>query len=283
MKDRYTPEQQAEKRQEILNRLQAGVEAIQTSEQFAAFLSFQAKFHSYSAGNALLIMLQRPDASYVAGYQAWKTRFDRQVKKGEKGITIIVPHVRKVDDEEADEKRRVISSFGTGTVFAYEQTEGKPLPEIAVPTLEGEQGKGLYDDLVRVLRDDRVRVRTEPQDSRTADLKGYYTPRTREIVVREGSQLQMTKTLTHEAGHHVHIAHVGAESEDRAEKETVAEASAFVVLSHFGLDSSERSFPYVGVWAKTPDVFRAQLSNIQKVSSHIVEAVEKGGDTHGNR
>jgi antirestriction protein ArdC len=278
MIERPSPEQQAEKRQEIINRLQAGVEAIQTSEQFAAFLSFQAKFHSYSAGNALLIMLQRPDASYVAGYQTWKTRFDRQVKKGERGITIIVPHVRKVDDDEADEKRRVISSFGTGTVFAYEQTEGKPLPEIAVPVLEGEQGRELYGRLSEVLTADGVRVRTESRDRMRGETMGYYSPATKEIVVREAAQLQMTKTLSHEASHHVHIAHVGAESEDRAEKETVAEASAFVVLSHFGLDSSERSFPYVGVWAKTPDVFRAQLSNIQKVSNHIIEAVEKGGE-----
>src|SRR5579862_6718561 len=114
---------------QALETLEQGIDVITSSETFAAYLTLLSKLHSYSAQNALLIYLQRPDASMIAGYRRWQ-ELGRQVKKGEKGITILVPYKRKRPPETEEEEERVIlSGFGIGHTFDVSQTEGAPLPE----------------------------------------------------------------------------------------------------------------------------------------------------------
>src|SRR5205814_978089 len=121
---------------DILQRFEEAVGAIQDSESFRRWLDISARFHKYSLGNQLLIALQKPEATYVAGFHAW-LKMNRHVRKGEKGIAIMVPHRRKVTTEAGEDEERVLG-FGTGYVFALEQTDGEPLPTVDVPTLEGE-------------------------------------------------------------------------------------------------------------------------------------------------
>src|SRR5438270_9042433 len=112
---RPSPDPESSRRQpEILARLEQAVGAIQDSETFRAYLDVQARFHHYSPGNVALILAQRPDATRVAGYNAW-LRMHRYVKRGERAIKIIVPMTKKVETADGEEERKRI--FGTGNVF----------------------------------------------------------------------------------------------------------------------------------------------------------------------
>jgi N-terminal domain of anti-restriction factor ArdC len=117
-----------ERTQEALKTLEDGIDAILTGDSFADYLRTMARFHSYSASNIALIRWQAPEASRVAGYRKW-LELGRQVKKGEKGIKILVPHKHKIADEDGEEERFIVSSFGVGSVFDVSQTEGPPLPQ----------------------------------------------------------------------------------------------------------------------------------------------------------
>jgi len=262
--------------QESLTRLEHAVGAIQDSETFRAYLDAQARFHSYSFGNALLIVSQKPDATRVAGYQTWKS-LGRQVRRGEKGIRIIVPMrgrtaVAPAESEasanEEAKTERTIVRFGTGSVFDISQTDGEPLPTVDVPVLEGEEGMALYDRLAEIATAEEltlVRTNQLPRES----VMGYYEPGERRIVVREASPRQMVKTLAHELAHHF-----GAGTESTLEEETMAESCVYVVCAHFGLDTGERSFPYVATWSKDATVLKAAMMRIQQVSSQVINRLD---------
>lgn len=256
--------------QETLARLEQAVSGIQNSDTFRAYLDAQARFHNYSFGNVLLILFQKPDATRVAGYKTW-LEFGRHVKRGEKGVRILAPaHYRKkvqTDDGEKEEKHLF---FRSTSVFDISQTEGAPLPEVAVPVLQGEQGAELYARLegLALTQGLTVRIGHERFDQR-AFMMGFYEPEQRLIAIREASQTQMVKTLAHELGHHYAEHQVGGRA-----AETEAESIAYVVLAHHGLDSGERSFPYVATWAQDQRVLRAVLGNIQRVSLAIIQGLE---------
>jgi len=264
-----------EKTQEALKQLEAGIDAILGSESFADYLRTMARFHSYSAGNIALIQFQRPDATRVAGYQKWQ-ELGRQVKKGEKGIKILVPHKRKVTPEEDDEDAHfVVSSFGVGTVFDISQTGGPPLlepPQVVFVAGASDPGMRLYVDLLdfNELQDVSVaREETEPSN-------GYFDPFSRHIGI--GSHIdgdQATKTLAHETAHMVAGHNLGMHGPD---VETVAESAAFVVLNHYQLDSSGYTFPYVSRWAKDRQVLKRNLEAIQKSAHRIIGMLENQGD-----
>src|SRR4051794_14507380 len=157
-----TPDQQPAAIQESLARLEQAVTAIHDSETFRQYLDAQARFHQYSFGNVLLILSQKPDATQVAGYQTWKS-LGRQVRRGEKGLRIIVPlrgrtAVSPTESEASDgeQTQRTIVRFGTGSVFDISQTEGVPLPTVDVPVLEGEEGTILYGRLAEVAADENL-------------------------------------------------------------------------------------------------------------------------------
>jgi hypothetical protein len=221
---------------ELLARLEQAVAAIHDSESFRRYLDVQARFHHYSFGNTLLILSQRPDATNVAGFKAWR-KLNRFVKKGEKGIAIVVPHVRKTSEEESkDGEEARITGFGRGFVFDVSQTDGESLPTVDVPMLEGEEGQDLYDRLTGLVATEGLALERRPAEAMSPDVMGFYTPAERRIVVREASPLQMVKTLAHELGHHF----TGLTDASRSEHETVAESVAYIVCAHHGLDSATR-------------------------------------------
>ncbi|MCL4552140.1 MAG: ArdC-like ssDNA-binding domain-containing protein [Candidatus Marsarchaeota archaeon] len=263
------PSGSSSSRPEVLARLEQAVGQIHDSDTFRRYLDVQARFHKYSWGNVALILAQRPEATNVAGYNTW-LKLHRYVRKGEKGIRIIVPMRRKEreGEEETDEEQRVF--FGTGVVFDISQTEGEPLPEVEVPMLDGDQGADLYDHLEELVRREGVSVKQEGGEL-VGDSMGAYFPGKREIIVRRASALQMTKTLAHEIAHHFILNDPPATKD---ENESIAESVAYVVCGHFGLDTGARSFPYVALWSRDTTVLKKVLTVVQRVSALIIDAVE---------
>jgi len=270
----YQQESPRERLAATLQVLEAGVDAIVSGEEFSRFLSAMSRFHHYSFGNVILIHVQRPSATQVAGYRKW-LELGRQVKRGESGIKILVPHKREVNsaEEEVDEgdKRVVVTSFGTGTVFDISQTEGDPLPE---PPLvrqireASETGTTLLSHLGLYLEAEGIAVSHE----QTQPANGYWEPAGRRIVLGlhlEGDQ--RAKTLAHETAHFVAGHELGMPNED---VETIAESAAFVILGHYGIDSSEYSFPYVARWAKDRRVLNRNLAAIQTIAHRIIDGLD---------
>jgi len=269
MERRHNQGEQPTSQDAALLRLEQAVGAIHDSESFRRWLDISSRFHTYSLGNQILIAFQRPDATYVAGFHAW-LKLGRHVRRGETGIRIMVPHVRKVTNDEGQEERRVFG-FGTGVVFDVTQTDGEPLPEHVVPRLEGEGGAALWEGLQHFAATEGVSVTVAEPEQLPADVMGYYESQAKAIVVGAHSQSQKTKTLAHELGHHI------ARIDDRAANECIAEGIAYVVCAHFGLDTGERSFPYVAGWAREPDVLKGVLGTIQSASATIINGVEASG------
>ncbi len=244
-----------------------------------------ARFYTYSPSNIALIYAQRKDATQVAGYRKWQ-ELGRQVKKGEKGIAILVPHRRRLSrdqevidgdshtDEEVTSERAVVTSvthFGVGWVYDLAQTDGPPLPQPPRPEVvdgASDTGMRLYTDLLDYLELHGVttaRENTEPSN-------GYYHPFTRHVGIGlhiDGDQA--TKTLAHETAHMVADHLPGIE---RRDAETVAESAAFVVLTHYGIDSSGYTFPYVAAWAQDRTVLKRNLASIQQTSHRIIAGIE---------
>jgi antirestriction protein ArdC len=267
--------QREDRVKQALHALEQGIDAILTEESFAGYLRTMARLPQYSAGNLALIHAQCPTATRVAGYRRWQ-ELGRQVKKGEKGITILVPHRSKVAAEtEEDEDRVLVRGFGTGTVFDIAATDGPPLPEpppVEPITGKSDVGMRLFADLLDYLETQSVPVSREVLPSGN----GYWEPSSRRIVL--GSHIdgdQATKTLTHETAHMVAGHSLGM---DHRDVETVAESSAFVVLSHYGIESSRYSFPYVARWAQDRAVLKRNLDAIQQVSHTIIAALEGGSE-----
>jgi GNAT superfamily N-acetyltransferase len=269
------PEAKGRKIDEILKRLKEGVESISSSANFHDFLLTMAKFHDYSIGNQILIMLQSPSATRVAGYGDWKSRFGRQVKYGEKGIAILAPCMppkRKVETEEGEEQELQPRPmyFKVVYVFDISQTEGKPLPEFEVPSLTGEANEELFAKVLAHDKGEGLDVSFASQPDQNPEIKGYYVGK--KIWVRpEESRAEQLKTLIHETAHYYTE---GVFMIPRADAETIAESVAFTVGAHYGFDSGARSFPYVAIWAQDKKVLDRNLLNIRKIAGRIIEALE---------
>jgi antirestriction protein ArdC len=229
-----------------------------------------SRFHAYSANNIALILAQCPSASRVAGYRRW-LELGRQVKRGEHGISALAPVTRKIEDD-ADESTRVVSGFRLATVFDVSQTDGDALPE--PPTAEAirtatDKGVELYRRLEQWLRTRDVLVEV----GECGSAHGYYQPSARRIVLAPqiiGTDHQ-AKTLAHEAAYHV-AQHRGSTSPEDAE--SVAEGAAFVVCSHFGIETSAYSLAYISGWARDKAVLRRNLEAIQRTASAIIQGLE---------
>ena len=275
----------------VLRELKGGVDTIQQSDNFRLFLATMAKFHDYSIGNQILIMLQMEEATKVAGYNTWKD-LGRQVMKGEKGIAIMAPIMpprtgcpqcgakipkgsrycpqcgREIGAEEGAEAPVF---FKAVSVFDISQTEGEPLPEFDVPALTGEANERLFSAVLNLTADQGLEVSFEPKPGLDPALKGFYSGTT--IWVRpEEDRAQQLKTLLHETGHYFSE---GVFRLPRSDAETIAESAAYVVGAHYGFDSGTRSFPYVALWAKDEKVLKANLASIRKVATTMLEGLEK--------
>ncbi len=252
-----------------LAQLERAVAAIQDSDTFRAYLTAQAKFHRYSWGNVLLILGQRPDSTRVAGYRTWQS-LGRQVRKGEQAIRIIAPAYSKKREQDAragEEVEPRVAFFRSASVFDYSQTEGDPLPEVAVPVLDNQAGAELYAGLAGVALTEGLRVAIGHEAFlRRPQLMGFYERDARAIYIRDAARLQQTKTLAHELAHHF-----AKHQASGPASETEAEAVSYVVLAHHGLDSGTRSFPYIAAWSQDKAVLKAALATIQAVSAAIIE------------
>ncbi|BCT55320.1 ArdC-like ssDNA-binding domain-containing protein [Dehalococcoides mccartyi] len=279
------PETKERKIDDVLKRLKEGVDGIQQSENFRTFLLTMSKFHDYSIGNLILIMLQKPEATRVAGFSTWKDLY-RWVKKGEKGIAILAPcmppkgkkselsdtGISGADEAEKDEQTEIRPIyFKVVYVFDVSQTEGKPLPEVEVPSLTGEANEELFEQVMRLAESQGLEVSFESKPNQDTDIKGFYVGKT--IWVRpEESRAQQLKTLLHEVAHYYSE---GVFRIPRSDAETIAESVAFTIGAHYGFDTGARSFPYVAIWSKDKKVLEANLASIRKVSEKIFDGLEQ--------
>ncbi len=286
-----------EQLKQITEQLEQGVAEIFTSEKYTEYLNTMAKFHNYSFNNTLLIAMQKPEATLVAGYQAWQKKFNRQVKRGEKGIQIIAPapfkekqEIEKTDPEtgeivigedgqpEIEVVERVITRFRVTTVFDVSQTTGEPIPEFEVSELEGDVL--IYHDFMEALKMVApVPIRFIEIDG---EAKGFYQLVDKYIAIQSGmSEAQTIKTAVHETAHAVLHDRDQMEAEgivkDQLTREVEAESVAYVVCDHFGLDTSEYSFSYIASWSsgKNMKELRASMDTIRKTSADMIGQIEE--------
>lgn len=284
-----------ERLEELTDKLENGIKDLFASERYAEYLTAMSKFHRYSYGNAMLILMQCPHAPRVAGYNTWRKSFGRNVKRSEKGICILAPcpsrkyvwqevkdpktgaTVYNKDGSPKMETRVItITKFKIATVFDVSQTEGKELPSIGTARLTGEveNFQHLYDKLI-ALSPVTVTVEKVP-----GQANGYYSHAEQRIVLRPGlSEIQTIKTLVHEIAHALlHDPHSvpPEERNSRNEKEVEAESVAYVVCQHFGIDTSEYSFGYVAGWSKGKDLseLKDALDLIHHTAGEIITALD---------
>ncbi|MDM8005428.1 MAG: ArdC-like ssDNA-binding domain-containing protein [Phycisphaerae bacterium] len=240
------------------------------SEQMLAYLSAMARFHNYSWGNIMLIQLGRPEASKVAGYQTWR-RLGRQVKKGEHGIAIMAPMVRRRREDEDEEEDKVFA-FKTAYVFDVSQTEGKPLPE-ATQT-RGEPGEWITR-LKAFLASQGIQLLHLGSMSRAegASFGGA-------VAVRPGlAAAEEFSVLCHEAAHEwMHREDRGKDS-SKTVRETEAEAVAFVVCQAVGLDTNTASSDYIGLYSGNKEVLAKSLGRIRRTAARIIEGLTASPDS----
>lgn len=264
--------------EEITKELEQGVKGLFTSDSYKEYLDFMGKFHNYSVNNSILIFLQMPEASLVAGYQAWQKKFKRQVKKGEKGIRILAPVPHKFTKEytngngEKEEKEISWNTFRPVSVFDISQTEGDEVPEIC-KDLTGSVKE--YDKLIGKLIEFSP-VKVEYEDIKS-EAKGYFHQKENRIAIKIGmSEEQTVKTMLHEIAHSMLHGEDGEEKEaDRRTKEVQAESVAYTVCRMLGLDTSEYSFGYIAGWSEGKEAkeLSASMEVIRKTANKIMEGV----------
>ena len=289
-------DKRADQLKEITERLEQGVKDIFTSEMYTKYLLTMSKFHNYSFNNTLLIAMQRPDATLVAGYNAWKNKFNRYVKKGEKGIQIIAPapvkereERKKIDKDtgltvlnesgepEIEVVERVIPRFRVTTVFDYAQTDGEPLPTLEVNELTARvKDYTLLKEAIEQVSPVPIRF-----GEIEGNAKGYYSHMDKEICVRaDMGESQTIKTMIHEVAHAMlhdsdQMKQRG-EEKDQLTKETEAESIAFTVCSALGIDTSDYSFPYVASWASGKELkeLKDSMDTIRLTAADFLEKLE---------
>ena len=295
-----TSEKPAEKLKEITDRLEQGITELFDSERYKEYLKVMSKFHNYSFRNTVLIAMQKPDASLVAGFSAWKNNFGRNVMKGQKGIKIIAPSpfkirqkVEKIDphtqkpiiDKDGkpvtEEKEIKIPAYKVVSVFDVSQTEGKELPDIAVDELTGDVDR--YKDFFAALE------KTSPVPIAFENIEGgshgYYHLEDKRIAINEGmSELQTLKTAIHEIAHaKLHDIDLNAPKDeqqphvDRRTREVEAESVAYTVCQHYGLDTSDYSFGYVAGWSSGRELseLKSSLETIRSAAAEIINSIDE--------
>ena len=289
---------QFEKVKEITDKLEAGIKELMDSDKFKEYLKCLSKFHNYSLGNTILIALQKPDATLVAGYTAWKNQFGRQVQKGEQGIRILAPtpYKRKMEVDVIDPstgqarmnpdgtkatelKEIMVPAFKVVNVFDVSQTDGRPIPSIGVNELTGDVRQ--YEMFFEALkRSCPVPIAFEQIDS---GAKGYYHTVDHRIALQEGmSQVQTIKTLIHEMTHqHLHSKDPKEMSPEeprltRNAKEVEAESVAYTVAQHYGIETSDYSFAYIAGWSAGKDTpeLKASLDRIRTAADEMITTID---------
>ncbi len=295
-----TAQKPAEKMKEITDRLEQGIQDLFESDRFKEYLQVMSKFHNYSFNNTLLIAMQKPDATLIAGYNSWKNLFGRQVSRGAKGIKVIAPSPYKVKKEVdkidpktqkpmtdkngkpvKEETEVTVPAFKVVSVFDVSQTEGKELPTIGVDELTGDVAQ--YADFFKAT--EQASPAPVGFEKIKSGAKGYYSQTEKRIAINEGmSELQNLKTLIHEIAHaKLHDIDLNAPAEEQADRpdrrtrEVQAESIAYAVCQHYGLDTSDYSFSYVATWSSGRELseLKASLETIRSTASELIKDIDK--------
>ena len=294
MADNNTEKQRV---QELTNKLEQGLQDLFNSDSYRNYLSTMSKFHNYSFNNTLLIAMQKPDATLVAGYKAWQKNFERHVNKGEKAIRILAPAPYKIKEErdkidpvtqellldkdgnpQKEEVEITIPAFRAVSVFDVGQTDGKPIPELAAKELLSDvEG---YQDMIRAV--EAISPVPIELEEIAGDSKGYYDREAKRIAVQENmSESQTLKTMIHEVVHSkLHSKEVEQDEQmkkDRNTKEVEAESIAYTVCQHFGIDTSDYSFGYIAGWSSGRDTkeLRSSMDTIRRTASELITGIEE--------
>lgn len=269
-----------EKIQKLTEDLEVGIKGILEDEEYKRYLRFCSSFHSYSFGNAMLIMLQRPDATFVAGYKTWQNKHKRQVRKGEKGIAILAPAPFKMTTREKkkDENGKEIYEdreveavrFRVAHVFDISQTDGEP-----VPTLQSKMSQAAVENY-EMLFDSLKIVSPFPItfEKTKAGVQGYCSPSEKKIVIKPGmSQAENIKVALHEITHA--DLHSIKEEKTRETKEVEAESVAYIVSNYLNIES-DYSFAYIATWSSGKELkeLKASLQAIQTQAAHLIDRIE---------
>ena len=294
-----------ERLQQITAGIEQGIKELFESEKYMRYLSVMSRFHRYSVNNTMLIYMQKPDATLVAGYNKWKNQFERHVKRGEHGITIIAPtpFKKKIEEQKLDpdtkapmldqngkavmEKREVeIPMFRPVKVFDVSQTDGKPLPELASSLSGNVQNYEAFMEALR--RSAPVPLSVEPM---AANMDGFFSPDQQRIAIREGmSEVQTVSAAVHEIAHSKLHNYAKAQEEaaragdkeppkkkDRNTEEVEAESISYAVCQYYGIQTGENSFGYIANWSQGKELpeLRASLETINKAAGELIADIDR--------
>lgn len=259
------------------DKLQAAVAQIVSGDDWKRMLKVASKFHKYSFNNHLMIFMQRPDATVVAGFNKWKS-LGRFVKKGEKGIAIFAPcrYKTTIEDEHGDEKSfQQIRGFRVVHVFDISQTEGEELPDLDAvrpKLLDADAPEGVWEALVSQANTAGFEVIR----NRRGRENGYCDFSSREIAVRpDVAPAQAVKTLIHELAHGLLHSDEVPRSKEVAEIEV--ESVAYIVCDAIGLDSGDYSFAYVACWTEGDcELLKSTAQRVTECATGVLEALEGG-------
>ena len=288
----------AQQVREITDKLEQGIKELFESEKFKEYLTTMSKFYNYSFNNTLLIAMQKPDATLIAGYTSWQRNFDRHVMKGEKGIKILAPAPYKAQEErekidpatqkpvlDADGKpvtetvEVLRPAFKVVCVFDVSQTDGKELPDIAVDELTGSVEN--YAAFFEALKQESpVPISFE---GIPGGAKGYFSHVENRIAIQDGmSEIQTVKTAIHEIAHaKLHAIKpdekvAPEERKDRHTKEVEAEGVAYTVCQRYGIETSDYSFGYIAGWSSDKDTkeLKGSLETIRSTAAEMIESID---------
>jgi antirestriction protein ArdC len=269
-------------RDDLLSQLTEGIRRLTTSEAWLEWMRTQSRFYRYSFGNALLIAWQRPDASLVAGYRRW-LELGRQVRQGETGIRILAPCRYRTardgdNDNDGSDLVDTVRSFRVAVVFALEQTDGEPLPELPIARVLGDDPAGCFDTLCDQALELGYQVALDSFDSPSKCGETNFATRT--VTIRHDlSPAHRVKTMFHELAH-IALEHGGCAFGARSVAELEAESVAWICCDAVGIVSDGYSFAYVASWAGGGDAaiagIRDSAQRIQRVSKRLLERLADG-------
>ena len=282
---------------EITASIEDGIKELFQSESYAQYLQTMSRFHHYSVNNQVLIHMQKPDATLVAGFNKWKNQFGRNVIKGEHGIKIIAPtpFKKKIEQEKLDpdtqlpmldadgkiiteEKTIQIPMYKPVTVFDVSQTEGKPLPQLA-HDLSGNVAN--YDVFMEALRrSSPVPISIEVMGG---GMDGYFDLEHQDIAIRKGmSEVQTVSAVIHEMAHALlHNRTKDTEEKtpelSRSTEEVQAESISYAVCAYYGIATGDNSFGYIASWSKdkTLPELRESLEVISKTADGLINDIDR--------
>ena len=295
----YMAEKQSsrDRLKEITASIEDGIKELFQSESYAQYLQTMSRFHHYSVNNQVLIHMQKPDATLVAGFNKWKNQFGRNVIKGEHGIKIIAPtpFKKKIEQEKLDpdtqlpmldadgkiiteEKTIQIPMYKPVTVFDVSQTEGRPLPQLA-HDLSGNVAN--YDVFMEALRrSSPVPISIEVMGG---GMDGYFDLEHQYIAIRKGmSEVQTVSAVIHEMAHALlHNRTKDTEEKtpelSRSTEEVQAESISYAVCAYYGIATGDNSFGYIASWSKdkTLPELRESLEVISKTADGLINDIDR--------